>query len=151
MMAPFFFGLGVANNVCLILVFAARSRRLDLLQRYGWLYLLLAVPTAYGLVLAGLEDAPVQYPIFLAIFLGFLVVEALYDWVLRLPFRESMDWRLLVPYVALYVSSSYGFVVMAWRYQSVAAGLLLLALTIAQVVANALTHGRPRPRRTAGQ
>ena len=29
-MAPFFFALGLADNVCLILVFVLRKRRLDL-------------------------------------------------------------------------------------------------------------------------
>ena len=68
-------------------------------------------------------------------------VETLYDWVLRIPFREHPNWRLLVPYVALYVSSSYGFVVMVWR-ESVPGGLLMLTLTFAQLAANAATHPR---------
>ena len=78
---------------------------------------------------------------FLAIYLAFLALEAVYDWVLRVPFRDSMDWRLLVPYVALYVSSSYGFIVMTWR-ESALRGLLVLVLTLAQLVANGLTHAR---------
>ena len=67
--------------------------------------------------------------------------EALYDWILKIPFRESMNWRLLAPYVALYIASSYGFVVMVWK-ESVAGGLLMLGLTVVQLVANALTHRR---------
>jgi hypothetical protein len=149
MMAPFFFALGLVNAVCLILVFILRKRRLDLVQRYGWVYLGLALPTVYGLVLARQEGSPEQYTIFLAIFLAFLVVEGLYDWVLKVPFRESMDWRLLVPYVALYVASCYGFVVMSWKFLSIGAGILLLVLTVAQVVANAVTHPRAKPRRPA--
>lgn len=146
-MAPFFLALAVANNVCLILVFMARKRRLDLVERYGWLYLGLALPAVYGIVLAQQEGSPGQYTVFLVIFLAFLAVEGLYDWVLRLPFRESMDWRLLVPYVALYVASSYGFVVMPWRYHSTPAGVVVLVLTVAQFAANAATHPRGRPHR----
>lgn len=37
MMAPFFFVLGLVNSVCLIIVFVLRRRRLDLVQRFGWL------------------------------------------------------------------------------------------------------------------
>lgn len=37
MMAPAFFALGVASNLCLILLFTLRRRRLDLVQRFGWL------------------------------------------------------------------------------------------------------------------
>ena len=141
LLLPLFFALGVVNNVALLVVFILRKRRPDLIRRFGWLYLLLAVPAAAGIVVAQREQAPVQYTIFLAIFLAFLGAEALYDWVLRIPFRENPDWRLLVPYVALYVSSAYGFVVMVWR-ESVPGGLLMLTLTLTQLAANAATHPR---------
>lgn len=64
--------------------------------------------------------------------------------MLKLSFRETMDWRLLLPYVALYISSRHGSVIMPWRYYSVAAGITILALTIAQFLANALTHTRTK-------
>jgi hypothetical protein len=138
---PLYFALGVVNNVALLAVFVLRNRRLDLVRRFGWLYLLLAVPAVAGIVVAQREQAPVQYTIFLAIFLAFLAVEGLYDWVLKIPFHQNPDWRLLVPYVALYVSSANGFVVMVWR-ESVPGGLLMLALTLVQFAANAATHPR---------
>ncbi|GAA2156009.1 hypothetical protein FHX52_4133 [Humibacillus xanthopallidus] len=141
MLEPLFFALGVVNNLALISIFILRDRRLDLIQRYGWLYLLLALPATYAIVLARQEQQPPQYTIFLILYLAFLAVEALYDWVLKIPFRESMDWRLLVPYVALYISSSYGFVVMVWK-DSVPGGLLMLLLTVGQFIANAVTHRR---------
>lgn len=146
MVEPLFLALGIANNLALLAVFVVRARRLDLLERFGWLYLLLAVPAVWCLVLAHQEHAPVQYTVFLAIYLAFLAVEGLYDWVLRIPFREHVDWRLLGPYVALYVSSCYGFVVMVWK-ESPAAGAVVLALTVAQLLANALTHPRGSSRR----
>lgn len=142
MLEPVFFGIGVANALALLVVFVLRARRLDLVERFGWLYLLLAVPAVWALVLTRHEHAPLQYIVFLVIFLGFLVIEALYDWVLGIPFRERPDWRILAPYVVLYVSSSYGFVVMTWK-ESVAAGAVVLVLTVAQVAANAMTHMSP--------
>ena len=141
MLEPLFFALGVVNNVALIVVFVLRGRRLDLVQRFGWLYLLLAIPAAYAIVLVQQEGKSAKYTIFLAVFIAFLAIEALYDWVLKIPFREQPEWRLLVPYVALYISSTYGFVVMVWK-ESVPGGLLMLALAVAQVLANALTHPR---------
>lgn len=141
MLEPLFFALGVVNNVALIVIFILRGRHLDLVQRFGWLYLLLAIPATYAIVLVPQAGKSAQYTIFLAIFLAFLAIEALYDWVLKIPFREQPDWRLLVPYVALYISSTYGFVVMVWK-ESVPGGLLMLALSVAQVLANALTHPR---------
>ena len=98
-----------------------------------------------GLVLVQQEHASVQYSIFLGIFLGFLVIEALYDWILKIPFRETMAWPVLVPYVALYVSSSYGFVVMPWRV-SLPQGIIMAVLFVVQVLANILTHPRPSGR-----
>lgn len=151
MMAPFFFALGLVNNICLIIVFVLRRRRIDIVQRFGWLYLGLAIPTVHGLVLAQREGGRGEYTIFLAIFLAFLAMEGLYDWVLKLPFRETMDWRLLLPYVALYIASSYGFVVMSWRFYSVVAGILMMVLTVAQLVANAVTHTRTKPPRESSK
>lgn len=144
MLTAAFFGLGLANSIALIAIFVARGTRLDLVQRFGWLYLLLAIPAVYVLVLAWQERAP-RYLVFLALFLAFLLIEALYDWVLRIPFRESMDWRQLVPYVALYISSNYGFVAMTWRYDSRPRGVLLLVLFMVQILANVLTHPRRQP------
>jgi hypothetical protein len=51
-----------------------------------------------------------------------------------------MDWRLLVPYVALYVSMNYGFVMMSWKYYSSKAGIISLGLSIVQIIANLSTH-----------
>jgi hypothetical protein len=134
-----FFALGLANSVALIAIFAVRGHRLDLVRRFGWLYLLLAFPAIYVLVLAWQERA-VRYLVFLAIFLAFLAIEALYDWILKIPFREKMDWRQLVPYVALYISSNYGFVVLTWRFDSNSRGILLLAMFVVQLLANFATH-----------
>lgn len=141
MLEPFFFALGVVNSVALIATFVVRKRRLDLVRRFGWLYLLLALPAAYAILLVEQEHKAPQYMVFLAIYVAFLAIEALYDWILRIPFREHMDWRLLVPYVALYLSSTYGFVVMVWK-ESVSGGILMLALFVVQILANVLTHPR---------
>ena len=136
-----FFGLGLVNSLCLIAIFLTRRWNLALLEKFGWLYLLLAVPAVYGIVLVQQEQASVQYTIFLAIFLAFLMIETLYDWILKIPFREEMNWPVLVPYVALYISSTYGFVVMPWRV-SLPQGVIMLVLFVGQLLANALTHPR---------
>lgn len=141
MVELFFFGLGLVNSVCLIVIFLLRRWNLALLAKVGWLYFLLAVPAVYGIVLVQQEHESVQYVIFLAIFLAFLSIEALYDWILKLPFRETMDWRVLVPYVALYFASTYGFVVMPWKTSQIR-GIIMMTLFVAQIIANILTHPR---------
>ena len=140
MLEPFFFALGLVNNVFLIFIFLIRENHLDLLQRIGWLYFLLAIPAIYALFLVQKEKKTPRYTIFLVIFLAFLVIEALYDLILKIPFRETMDWRLLVPYVALYISMNYGFVVMSLKYYSLKRGIVLLGLFVVQIIINILTH-----------
>ncbi len=144
MLEPFFFALGLANNGLLIFIFLMRKNHFALLQRIGWMYLLLAIPAIYAVLLVQQEQKAPQYTVFLGIFLAFLMIEALYDWILKIPFREKMDWKQLVPYVALYISMNYGFVVMTWRYYSLIGGIILLGLFVVQIIANMVTH----PRRT---
>ena len=140
MLEPFFFTLGLVNSGFLIFIFLMRENHLALLQRIGWVYFLLAIPAIYAIFLVQKEKKTPRYTIFLVIFLAFLAIEALYDWILKIPFRETMDWRLLVPYVALYISMNYGFVVMSWKYHSVRGGIILLVLFVIQIIANIATH-----------
>jgi hypothetical protein len=142
MLEPFFFALGLANNGFLIFIFLIRKNYFALLQRIGWAYLLLAIPAIYAIFLVQQEQKTSRYTVFLVIFLAFLAIEALYDWILKIPFRETMNWKQLVPYVALYISMNYGFVVMVWRYYSLIGGMIMLGLFIVQIVANIVTHPR---------
>jgi hypothetical protein len=150
MLEPVFFALGLANNLLLIFIFLLRKNHLAILYKIAWVYFLLAIPAAYAIFLVGQEGKSVRYTIFLGIFLAFLAIEALYDWILKLPFRENMDWKLLVPYVFLYISMNYGFVVMVWKYHSVTGGILLLVLFVIQIILNILTHPPAASRKKAG-
>ena len=85
------------------------------------------------------EQKAVQYSIFLGIFLAFLALEGLYDYILKIPFREN--WKLLTPYLVLYYAMNYGFVVMVWKI-SLPRGLLMLGLFIIQIIINICTHSR---------
>lgn len=142
MLEPLFFALGLANNLFLIVIFLIRKNHVDQLYKIAWAYFLLAIPAIFSLILVQQEDKSVRYTIFLAIFLAFLAIEALYDWILKIPFREKMDWRLLLPYVALYISMNYGFIVMVWKYDSLVRGVVLLGLFIIQLVTNMISHPR---------
>ena len=142
MLEPLFFALGLANNGFLIFIFLIRKKHTTLLQRIGWAYFLLAIPAIYAIFLVQQEQKTSRYTVFLAIFLAFLAIEALYDWILKIPFRETMNWKQLLPYVALYISMNYGFVVMVWKYYSFVGGVIMLGLLIIQLIANVLTHPR---------
>jgi hypothetical protein len=143
MLQQLFFGLALANNILLIVIFVVRKRpERPVLRWVGIVYLLLALPAAFGLYLA-LREGAVRHAIFIGIFLAFLALEALYDFVLQVPFRESRDWRLLAPYLALYYAMNYGFVVLVWK-ASLPGGILMLVLFAAQIAINIATHPRKR-------
>ena len=142
MLEPLFFALGLVNNVVLIFIFLIRKNHLALLQKIGRVYFFLAIPAIYAIYLVQQEQKTHRYTIFLGIFLAFLAIEALYDWILKLPFRGKMDWKLLAPYVALYISMNYGFVVMVWKYYSVVGGIIMLGLFVIQIITNIISHPR---------
>ena len=142
MLEPLFFALGLANNVVLIFIFLIRKNHLALLQKIGRVYFFLAIPAIYAIYLVQQEQKTQRYTIFLGIFLAFLAIEALYDWILKIPFREKMDWKLVAPYVALYISMNYGFVVMVWKYYSVVGGIIVLGLFVIQIITNIVSHPR---------
>lgn len=141
MLELFFFILGLVNSVFLIFIFLIRKNGLALLQRIGWLYFLLVIPAAYGIILVIQEQKTVRYSIFLVIFLAFLLIEWLFDYVLKINFRENWkrNWKWLVPYLGLYYAMNYGFVVMPWK-TSLVWGLIMLGLFIIQIIVNLRSH-----------
>lgn len=145
MLEDLFFALGLVNSLFLIGIFTIRGTRgIDPLRRIGPFYLLLAIPAVLGLYLVSREQKAWEYALFLGVFVVYLAVEGLFDFVWKIPFRE--DWKPLVPYLALYFVMNYGFVAMVWK-TSLTEGLLLGALFAIQIVVNALTHGPMRGRR----
>jgi hypothetical protein len=144
MLEVFFFILGLVNSLSLIFIFLIRKKRLALLQRIGWAYLLLAIPAAYGVFLVIDEQKTARYAIFLVIFLAFLLLECLLDYVFKIDFRRNLrrNWKSAVPYLALYYAMNYGFVVMPWR-TSMLWGIIMLGLFVVQIAANLTSHPRP--------
>ena len=136
-----FFILGLVNSAFLILLFIIRKKRLDLVTRFGWIYLLLAIPAACGIFLVQQENETVRYSIFFGIFLAFLLIEWLFDYELKINFRENWrkNWKWMVPYLSLYYAMNYGFVVMPWK-TSLTWGLIMLGLFIVQIIANLRSH-----------
>src|SRR4030042_4265502 len=151
MLEVFFFILGLANSIFLILLFSIRKNRITLLYRFGWIYFLLAIPAVYGIFLVHQENETARYTIFLGIFLAFLLIEWLYDYVLKINFRENWkkNWKWLVPYLGLYYAMNYGFVVMPWK-TSLTWGLIMLGLFIIQIVVNLRSHPENSRQETRG-
>ena len=140
MFETFYFLLGIVNSLLLITIFLlVRYAKVTQVAVAGKVYLVLAVPAVIGIVLAQQQHKPVQYTIFLGIFLAFLMLEGIYDFVLKVSFREN--WKLLTPYLMLYWSMNYGFIVMTWKHSRLQ-GAILLGLFIIQIIANIRSHKR---------
>jgi hypothetical protein len=140
MLETYFFVLGAVDSLVLIIIFLVRKKRLDLVKRYGWFYLLLSLPAVLGLFWA-LRQGSSKYAIFLGIFLAYLLMEYVFDHVIKPGFRENWrrDWRLLTPYLVLYYAINYGFIVMPWTV-SRTWGVIMLGLFIIQIFANLWSH-----------
>jgi hypothetical protein len=145
MLGIYFFALGIVNSIFLILIFLIRKSRFIILQKVGWLYLLLAIPAAYGIYLVQQEQKTVRYTIFLGIFLAFLLLEWLYDYVFKINFRENwkQNWKYILPYLALYYAMNYGFVIMPWKI-NIIWGLVMLVLFIIQIITNLISHPKTK-------
>lgn len=141
MLQELFFVLGIVNNLFLICIFLIRGKKTTL-QRVGRFYFLLAIPAVYGIFLVQQEHEGVQYSIFLWIFLAFLALEAFYDYIWKIPFRENLKkyWKPAIPYLSLYWAMNYGFVVMVWKRYSQIGGAIMLGLFIIQIIVNISAH-----------
>lgn len=143
------FTLALINSVLLIAIFIARkftlrqkstagdpvkSRRMDVVSVLGYVYLTLAIPAA---AMLAIYPMPTIDTLFLVIFLAYLVLECLFDFVLKTDFRRN--WKLLVPYLALYYAMNYGFFVMTYR-GSATDGIIVLILTLVQIAVNLFSH-----------
>lgn len=138
MFENYYFVLGIINNLFLISIFLiVRFSDSVKLKWVGRAYLLLALPSVYGIYLAHQLNKPVEYNIFLGIFIAFLVLEGFYDFILKISFRKN--WKLLLPYLMLYWSMNYGFIVMSWQHRAVQ-GKVLLGLFILQLITNIISH-----------
>ncbi|CZQ86157.1 Hypothetical protein Tpal_735 [Trichococcus palustris] len=138
MFENYYFLLGVVNSLFLIAIFLlVKFSKMAQVAVFGKAYLALVVPGVYGIFIAQQQQKPIQYTIFLSIFLAFLILEGIYDFVLKVPFRNN--WKLLTPYLMLYWSMNYGFIVMTWKHSAVQGGILL-GLFIIQMAANFSSH-----------
>lgn len=137
----YFFMLGLFNSIILIMIFTIRKKRMDIIEKYGWLYLLLAIPSIILIYLTEKLNGTIQYEIFLFIFLAFLFFEWLLDYALKVNFRENFksNWKWVIPYLCLYYAMNYGFVVMPWAH-NLSWGIIMLFLFIIQIVTNLMSH-----------
>ncbi len=125
------FGMSAIANVLMALIFLSRIRDLKRTGSVsGLLFLFLLVPALYLL----LSYTILWYRIYLALFVIFIVLELLLDYVLRIPFRKNR--KILGPYILLYVLSFWGMIGMNFEsgiYYGLAISALYLIHTAVMV------------------
>ena len=136
---------GFFQNLLLILIFYLRfkgyEKNKDLIRKIGYFYLGLAPFAIIVWVLSVTNQRPSSNGIFCAIFLIYLAIEALLDFILKIEFRSI--WYLLIPYLILYYIVNYGIVVMIWAEDS-NWGIVMLVLWIIQLIVNGISHRKPK-------
>lgn len=110
MFVEFAFVLGLLHNLLLTGVFYSRCvKNENLIRKFGLSYLILVIPLSIiSLILSIIEGEESLYTIFLTVVLIYLLIELLFDWVLKIDFRHN--WKLLIPYLALYYFANYALV-----------------------------------------
>jgi len=146
MFETLYFVLGILNSLFLIGIFLmVKFTYATTLRKFGATYLLLSLPAILLLGFGVQQNKPSQYLIFLIIYLAFIALEGFYDFILKVDFRKN--WKLLVPFLALYWSMNYGFIVMSWK-QSNDQGIAMLGLFLIQLASNLLSHTKKKTDQT---
>lgn len=142
MLKELFWILSFANNFFLIAIFHIRAGgNFTHVKQIGYYYLSLIIPTIVGIALTWVESDAATYRVFLILFALYLGLEWILDYKLQIDFRAdfSKNWKLLVPYLALYYMMNYGFIVLPWK-DNQWLGILLLILFIIQIIENIRSH-----------
>ncbi len=139
MFEPLLFALGILINLFFTLIFfLIKKQRLDLVKPIGIILFSITLPGAVSLlILMIIEGIRIVFIMFGVFILSFLIIEIVYDYILKLEFRS--DKKLLVPYVILYYAMNYGLIVMNWSV-NLTYGIIILILSIVQLAFNISNH-----------
>jgi hypothetical protein len=132
------FGVSVAFNLLLVALFIARKLWGMAAGRIiGIPILALAVPAAAAVVINIVQGRPWWTVLLPSLFVAYSVVELLFDYILKLPWRTS---PLLGPYLALYYTAQVGLVGYSFSVGKVQ-GFVALGTYFLSLAATAIGHG----------
>ena len=134
--------IGLLFNLLLISVFILRKyQHWAIIKVIGILLTLLGIPAIIVIILLIVQDGEknIQTIIFLCFFLAYLIIEALFDLILKLEWRQN--WKLMIPYLIFYYAANYSVVGMVWHRNNIW-GPIIAALAVIQIVVNIWSHPR---------
>ena len=133
--------VAIAFFVSAILVFVFRLLGMPHYGHWiGYFEFLLAIPLIFLLLKAQQLQRPALYYIQIACMLGWLIVEALLDYILKIDFRN--DRWIVIGYVILFFAGAGGMLgvaVNAGRSWSILAIILFLVMAVLTFVQRAVT------------
>ena len=95
-------------NLLLVAIFLARSRGKERLEYIlGLLFILLALPVGFGVVVNSINGREWWTILFPLLLVGFCVIELCFDYIFKLDFRNN---KLLWPYLISFYMASIGMV-----------------------------------------
>ena len=136
------FSISLIANLVLITVFIVRKKEdYHLVQRIGYFLLIPGALAVIGIIMIINQGLDGRLAWFLGFFLAFLTIELLFDYILKIDFRNN--WKPLVPYLILYYMANYSLTMMNWLF-SVTRGIIILILFIIQIITNAWSHPKTK-------
>lgn len=100
-----FVGWAFFFQLALIVHFALRRRRLDLILRYGWVIYVLAVPAAAVAAVMLLGGKPWPFWVGGLLYVAWALFGYVVEYVKQIRWRTPPRWPIFVPYVLLYLAT----------------------------------------------
>lgn len=123
------------NNILLIFLFLARIYKYPKFEYWlGVVFLLSIVPLTYMLIKAVESKRAIIYFVQLSLMIGFIVVEFLLDYLLKLDFRQNQNY--VIPFLILFYASLGGMIGIAsqsgkqWTVITVITFLLMTIISL---------------------
>lgn len=126
--------------LCIVVFVSRLAGRPELGHAVGWVQFALVLPLVVLLVLAPRLGRPWLYYLQVGLMLGFLALEFLLDYALKVDFRHTLG--AVIPYVMLYFAGTGGMLgvaALAGRGWIIAAGSMFLAMAVLAFVQRGVT------------
>jgi hypothetical protein len=123
------------NNIILIFLFLARIYKYPKIEYWlGVVFMLSIVPLTYMLIKAIESKRAIIYFVQLSLMIGFIFVEFLLDYLLKLNFRQNQNY--VIPFLILFYASLGGMIGIAshsgkqWTVITVITFLLMVTVSL---------------------
>ena len=123
------------NNILMIFLFLARIYKYPKIEYWlGVVFMLSIVPITYMLIKAIESKRAILYFVQLSLMIVFIVVEFLWDYILKLDFRQNQNY--VIPFLILFYSSFGGMIGIAshsgkqWTVITVITFLLMTTVSL---------------------